>query len=409
MDFEKTVDYIYSLNPESKQPTLKRIKDVLSALGNPQKSFSAIHIAGTNGKGSVTSMISEAVMCAGYKTGKYISPHITDFTERISVNGKPIPKEDFCRISKTVAEKKLPLNFFEFTTAVAFLYFKEQGVEVAVLEAGLGGRLDATNACENKLISVITKIGLDHTEKLGGTKELITAEKCAIANGGRAVISPNQCPEVTAAVKKLLPDAVFTDLSDVKIFKSDIAGNVFSYKGTFYETSLAGEYQVENAVTAIEALKHCGLDIGERNIIKGIKEAFLPARMQILEIAPLTVLDGAHNPDGAASLAPFMKKAAPVTAVIGVMRDKDYDAVLETTLPYAQNVICVKADNYYRALPPEELAETARKYCKNVSVCDNLHDALKTAQSENLPVFIYGSLYLASNILKLEDFNKFDF
>jgi dihydrofolate synthase/folylpolyglutamate synthase len=180
MNYNETLDYIHSLGNFSLPPTLDRIKTVLKKLGNPQKRIKAIHIAGTNGKGSVSAMMASVFKEAGYKTGLFISPYIIEFTERIQINGEYIKKESLCEFAQRVKETGIALTEFEFITALAFLYFAEQKIDILICETGLGGRLDATNSLENKIATVITKIGIDHTAILGDTIEKIAAEKCGI-------------------------------------------------------------------------------------------------------------------------------------------------------------------------------------------------------------------------------------
>ena len=400
MNYSQTLEYIHSLGKFSLPAGLDRIKAVLNVLGNPQNCFKSIHIAGTNGKGSVTVMTASALTAAGYKTGMFVSPFIINFRERIQINGEFISENDLCRISEKVIEAKIKLCEFEFITAVAFLYFAEQNVDVAVVETGLGGRLDATNALENVLVSAITKIGLDHTAVLGDTIEQIATEKCGIIKNGKTVCAPNQDKKALGVIKRYAPDVIIPNMSDVINIYCDASDNTFIYKDIQYETGLSGAFQIENAVTALEILFNCGLTICDAAIKEGLKNAFIPARAEMICKSPIVVLDGAHNPDGAAVLSDIMRRQSDITAIIGVMQDKDYKTVLKQTLPLCKRVICVKAANMPRALEAELLSMEAQKYCDNVEVARSYSHALSLVTKDET-LFVFGSLYLASGIREL--------
>ena len=395
MNYNETLNYIHSCGMFSHKAGLERITEVCKRLGNPQNDFRAIHIAGTNGKGSVNTFIVSALKEAGYRVGAFVSPYITDFCERIQINGEYINRDDLCRLSKKVIDTGVALTEFEFITAVGFLYFSENKTDVAVLETGLGGRFDATNVIAAPLVSVITKIGLDHTAILGDTIEQITREKCGIIKNNTVVTTHNQATTAYDVIKNYAPNVIMPNENDLTNVNISVLGNKFSYKGIDYKTNLGGGYQVENALVAIETLKNCGLEISDNDIKQGLHNAFIPARLEVVSQNPLIVIDGAHNPDGANVLCGVLGEYKNITAVIGVMRDKNYKEVLSKTLPHCENVICV-SPNVPRALPAEELATVARQYCKNVTVCDDLQHALALANGNT--TFIFGSLYLASEI-----------
>ncbi len=402
MKYNETLNYIHSLGSFSHEASLERITAVCEKLGNPQNNFRAIHIAGTNGKGSVCTFVSSALKAAGYKVGTFVSPYITDFCERIQINGEYISREDLCRLSQTVIDTNVDLTEFEFITAVGFLYFSENKIDIAVLETGLGGRFDATNVIKEPLVSVITKIGLDHTAILGDTIEQIAKEKCGIIKGENVVVSHNEPSEALSVIKHHVSSAVIPDVNNLKDIKCSVLGNGFVYDNVRYETALGGKYQIENALIAIETLKNCGLAISEAHIKVGLKNAFIPARLEVVSRSPLIVIDGAHNPDGADALCIALKESESITAIIGVMKDKNYKAVLSKTLPFCENVICVMPD-VPRALSANDLANEAKEYCKNVFVADTLCDAAIMAKEKagGKPIFIFGSLYLASQIRPL--------
>lgn len=402
MTYSDTLNYIHSLGNFGLPAGLDRIKAVLEKLGNPQNRLKAIHIAGTNGKGSVSAMLSGVFKSAGYKTGLFISPYIIDFRERIQINGEYISENDLCLYTERVRETNIKLIEFEFITALAFLYFADKNIDILICETGLGGRLDATNTLDNLVCAVITKIGLDHTAILGDTIEKITAEKCGILRDCPVVTSPNQKSEALKVIKNYTDRLTVPDLDKCETLKSDITGNTFIYKGEKFETSLSGTYQIENALTVIEAVNNSGYNIPYNILYDGIKNTFFPARLEVISKNPLIILDGAHNPDGASVLVAEMKKySGKITAIIGMMKDKNYKEVLSLTLPYCKNAVAVGVENMPRSLSAEELKAAAEEFC-SVSSANNYTEALQIATelAGNDPIFIFGSLYLAADIRK---------
>ncbi len=398
MNYTDTLKYIHSLGNFSKEPTLRRIKTVLEKLGNPQNKFKAIHIAGTNGKGSVSAMLSKAFILQGCKTALFVSPFIIDFCERIQINGEFISKEYLCSYAEKIIDTKIELTEFEFITAVAFLYFAENNCEIAIIETGLGGRLDATNTMDNVIANVITKIGLDHTAILGDTIEQITKEKCGIIKNCPVITTYKQEKSAFSVLEKFNP--IIPDKSKLEIISSDITGNTYIYKGKEYKTSLVGEYQIENSIMVIETLEACGLPY--TIIYKALSETYFPARMEIISKNPLIVLDGAHNPDGAKALSETLRKYN-AAALIGMMKDKDCDEVLKLTLPYCKNAVIVEVEGMPRSITANELKQKAENHCPCV-IAENYDRAIKIISEEDI-VFVFGSLYLASEIReKLKNF-----
>jgi len=402
MKYIETLNYIHSLGAFSHRASLERIIAACQKLGNPQNDFCAIHIAGTNGKGSVSTFVSSALKAAGYRVGTFVSPYIVDFCERIQINGEYISQEDLCRLSQRVIDTKIDLTEFEFITAVGFLYFSENNIDVAVLETGLGGRFDATNVIDSPLVSVITKIGLDHIAVLGDTIEQIAKEKCGIIKGNTVVTTHTQPQAAYDVIKSYSQNVIIPNINDLTNVNISVLGNSFTYKNQNYKTKLGGEYQIENVLVAIETLKNCGLTITDDNIKIGLENSFIPARLEVVSQNPLIVIDGAHNPDGANALCEVLKKSRNITAIIGVMRDKNYKEVLSKTLPFCKNIICVRPEGP-RSLPAEELANEAQKYCNSIFTANTLGDAVTLAKekAKGKPIFIFGSLYLASQIRPL--------
>lgn len=409
MDYSETVEFIHSLGNFSKPAGLERIKILLGKLGSPEKELCALHIAGTNGKGSVSAMLAKIFETAGFKTGLFISPYIIDFRERIQINGEFISEAELVKYADMVMAAGVEVTEFEFITAAAFSYFRDMRCDIVIAETGLGGRLDATNTLENVRAAVITKIGLDHTAVLGDTIEKIAYEKSGIIKSFPAVSSPFQPEAALSVIKKHAKILCIPDLSELETVKSDEYGNTFIYKEREYRTSLIGEYQIENAVTAIEAVKASGFDIPYETVRRALAETYFPARMEIISRKPFVLLDGAHNPDGADALAAYLKKRpAEFTAVIGVMADKNYNEVMARTLPFCKAAVAVTVAGMPRSLSAAELSAAASAYCPAVTA-ENYGDAVKTALelADGGPLAVFGSLYLASGIRDiLKKFNQ---
>lgn len=400
MNYSQTLEFIHSLGNFSRPAGLCRITAAAEALGNPQDNFCSVHIAGTNGKGSVSAMLANVFKAAGYKTGLFISPYIIDFRERIQINGGFISESDLVKYAERVRKIGIDLSEFEFITAAAFSYFSDKKCDMVIAETGLGGRLDATNIL-NSGITVITKIGMDHSAVLGDTVEKIAAEKCGIIKNSPVTVSSYDQPENALRVientanRLLIPDKL-----QLRVISCDESGSTFIYKNKEYCISLAGKHQIENALTAIETAVNSGFEISYETVAKALKETFFPARAEIICEKPLVLLDGAHNPDGAKALAGILAHyAGKVTAVIGMMRDKDSSAVLAATLPFCKAAVAVTVGNMPRSLEAEELAVKARKYCHCVTA-DSYRDAIEKSYSlaAGEPVFVFGSLYLAGGI-----------
>lgn len=404
MNYNETLEYIHSLGMFSHPAGLERITALLHRLGNPQNSFEAVHIAGTNGKGSVAAYTSNIFRAAGLKTGLFISPFIIDFRERIQINGDFIPPDRLCELAERVRSAAVDVTEFEFITAMAFLYFAEEKCDIVVAETGLGGRLDATNTLSRVRVSVITRIGLDHTAILGNTFKKIAAEKCGIIKNDITVSAPHQPRTAAQVIRSSAKRLCIPDLRRLQVLKIGISGNEFIYRGVCYKTALGGEHQIENALTAIEAVRNSGLVNDDGMIRLGLAATRFPARLEKLFNTPLVILDGAHNPDGAVTLERAMREfSGKITGVVGMMKDKNCDGFLKTVLPHCRRVIAVKACDSPRALTADQMAELAVKYCNEVCDAESLEKAIAAAlqSSKNDPVFIFGSLYLASAARKL--------
>ena len=410
MNYGEALNYIHSLGKFSKPAGLDRITLALKRLNDPQNNFKAIHIAGTNGKGSVSAMLAKIFSTAGYKTGLFISPFIIDFRERIQINSEFISEEDLVKYSQRVIDTGVEMTEFEFITAAAFSYFSDKKCDIVIAETGLGGRLDATNTLNNVAAAVITKIGLDHIGILGDTVEKIAAEKCGIIKDCPVTVtSPNQRKSALAVIEGSSKRLVTPDLSQLTVLNCGENGSSIIYMNKEYEISLVGEYQIENALTVIETVKASGYNIPYNTVKTALANTFFPARAEIISENPLVVLDGAHNPDGAAQLAKILKEyEGKAVALIGVMRDKDYKAVLSATLPLCRAAVAVTVENMPRSLDGKTLARTAEEYCP-AQTAENYDEAIRKAAltAGEDPVFVFGSLYLAGGIRqKLIEFYK---
>ena len=402
MNYNEALKYIHSLLVFGSQPGLERITELLNKLGNPQDKLRFIHVAGTNGKGSTCTMLSEVYKEGGYKTGLYTSPYIVDFRERMQIDGQYIPKDALARLTETVKNTGVVVTEFEFITALAFLWFAEEKCDIVILEVGLGGRFDATNVINTPLCSVITKIDLDHTAILGDTVEQITFEKCGIIKNSQTVSYPLQDLKAFDIILQHNKNAIIPDVSKLNIVSTDITGNAFIYKGTEYKTRLIGEHQIYNALTVIETVIAAGLEVKQDAVIKGIQSAAIPARLELISENPIVFLDGAHNPNGADAISAFMKNYyGEVCAVVGMMKDKNCEGFLKQVLRYCKKVVTVTVKENPRSATAEELAAISKKYCSDVETAQDYTSAINLIYEKSAgkaPVFVLGSLYLAGGL-----------
>ena len=393
------------------RPGLERIEGLLAALDNPERGYTLVQVAGTNGKGSAAAMIAAMLKAAGRRTGLYTSPHLVSFRERIRVNGEPIAEDDVVdgieALGTLVA--RLGATMFEATTALALDHFARQGVEVAVLEVGLGGRLDATTVGA-PAVSAITRIDLDHQAILGPTLAAIAGEKAAIIRSGLAV-SAAQAPEAAAVVEARARAAGVPLLVEgrdlgVVVGRRDLEGQWITCTGPGWtlsdlELALLGVYQPSNALVAVAAARALG--VGEAAIRTGLRTVQWPGRFQVFGGDPCVVLDGAHNPAGARALAASVRVFVPdrpLTLVLGVSDDKDARGMLAELAPLARRVIATAASNP-RALAPGALAAHAppRVAVETApSVAEAL--ALAVAPPRHPIICVAGSLFVVGEALR---------
>jgi len=405
LDRLKRLDIRFSLGPISR---------LLERLNKPQNAYGTVLVGGTNGKGSIAAMIASALSHGGFHVGLYTSPHLIDVRERIRIDGEMISREDMNACAEIVKANSLEdLTYFEFLTAIALLYFHVRKVDLAILEVGMGGRLDATNVV-SPLVSVVSNISFDHTEYLGGRLEEITWEKAGIIkNGGVCINAVKQ-----RRLQKLLEVISRRRGSTLYSLGREIAVNAhtdgsFSYRGIGrrYDNlvcSLKGRHQIDNAAVAlgvIEVLAMKGFPISDDAIFRGILDVRWEGRLEVIKYSPTVVLDGAHNTDGASALACALREEFAYKKLIfifGVLRDKDNKAMLEKLLPLGDRLILTRPDTE-RAMPPEELLPVAKQHVRKIEVvidpCEALELALSMADENDL-ICVTGSLYLIGEIKK---------
>jgi dihydrofolate synthase/folylpolyglutamate synthase len=389
---------------------LATIRRILAGLDNPHRRYKTIHIAGTNGKGSVAASLANVLQCSGYRVGLYTSPHLVRFNERIQIDGVPITDEDIVRLYRRV-HRALPggrePTFFEFATAMAFDEFARRRVDWAVIETGMGGRMDATNVITPEL-AIITNISLEHREYLGATIPRIAFEKAGIVKRRRPVVTGIRQASALAALHSAAQGRSSTvyRLGRNFSFRRTGAGR-FTYRGIRHvwpgmATGLQGDYQVENAalvLAACELLLNQIPRVSHESMREGLLTTRWPGRLEIASEKPLVMLDGAHNLDAAKQLARHLRryfKGYDVTLVVGILDDKPYAAMLKLLLPMASRVIATQA-KIGRALPAETIAAAARARVADVKVIKDvgraLAHAVRSAAPESLTL-VAGSLYV---------------
>ncbi len=414
MDFKEALAYLDGSQWFGAEPSLRRIRSLLELLGDPQKELKFIHIAGTNGKGSCAAMLASVLRAAGYRTGLYTSPYLYRFSERMQINGGQIPDEALARCVEQVRDKAEKMDEhpteFELITAVALLWFLRERCEIVVLEAGLGGRFDATNVIDAPECSVIMNIGLDHTKILGGTPELIAAEKAGIIKRGVPCVVYSQGESVLDVFRsrcaELSSPLTVPDFSGIVSEFDSLEGQVFSYKGRQYALGLLGAHQRRNAAVVIETaerLRESGWKIEQDALEHGLYAASWPGRFELCADEPYFIVDGGHNPQCAETVYESLLHYFPRTRrvlLLGVLRDKDAAAIAGILAPAADEFVCTAPDSP-RALAAEELAEILRKYEKKVTVCESVSDAVCAAREHagtDGMVCATGSIYLAGSV-----------
>jgi dihydrofolate synthase/folylpolyglutamate synthase len=430
MDFETSLRYLYSLGHEvlAAKYGLESVSLLLERLGHPERSFKSVIVAGTNGKGSVAAMIDSIARAAGHRCALFTSPHLVRIQERIRVRGLEISEKDFARLASTVraagedlvAERRLaaPPTFFEQIAAIALCYFRDRQARLAVLEVGLGGRLDATNAVD-RIVSVITSIDFDHQNILGNTIEEIAGEKAAIIlPGTRAVIGRQH---IRAASDVLMNRCLETGVLPVfanepsMLDASDFGRMTFDYESSrrnyaHVRSGLRGRHQPDNAAAAIETaelLNESGFHISREAVIKGIRDVSWPGRLELIDDRPAVLLDGAHNAAGARALRAYLDEfwRHPITLVFGAMNDKDIDRMAAALFDSARTIVLTKM-NDSRAADTARLGASALRSSRNVIFAETVRQAVSWARSVTPPdglVCVAGSLRLVGEVKRLLD------
>ncbi len=419
MTYETALEKIHSLLTFGSRPGLDRMRELLRRLGDPQDKLKYIHVAGTNGKGSVCAVLSAVLRRAGYKTGLFISPYITDFRERIQINNRMISRETLARaVSETFpvveqlrAEGTI-ITEFEYVNALEFYIHANENCDIVVLETGMGGLLDCTNVILPPLCSVITTIGLDHTAVLGDTIEKIAEQKCGIIKRGSFAVSSRQDERAMRVIKSTAEELdiplVTSDSVSIQNASLSLEGSTFEANGLKLSLPLAGAHQIENAATALAAVfalrERGAMNIPDSAVIKGCAEAVNPARLELLCKDPVVLLDGAHNPNGIAALKEAIAEFLPgkkITCVMGMLADKDVDSSIALLNGVFERVFTVPVNNP-RAMTPEALAQKFASACADATSFDSAErafdKALELAKAEDGAVIICGSLYLAGEI-----------
>lgn len=418
MTYEQAVQKINSLLRFGIKPGLERIQELLHRLGDPQESLSFIHVAGTNGKGTTCTLLSSVLQQAGYRMGLFTSPYVTEFRERFQINGKMIPQEDlaalFDEILPVVEEMAVEgkvITEFEVITALALVWFSRERCDMVVLEVGLGGRFDATNVIPCPLLAVICSISLDHTAILGDTIQQIAFEKAGIIKqGGTTVAYPQSDPAAASVLKQAAKERknqlYFADPSMVTCRSSSLSGSALEYRGLMLTLPFLGVHQIKNAATvlrAVEVLREKGIQISDQALQNGFEKANIPARMEILSHSPVVLLDGGHNPEGAAALAEVIRKylsGKKIVAIMGMMADKDIHSALSQIAPLCAQIITLQPENP-RSLTSEQLAEIASEFCPQVEAMHDREQAFRKAwdsAGREGAVLICGSFFLAGEM-----------
>lgn len=414
MNYKEARVYLDEVSKYGSVLGLESMRELLHRLGDPQNELKFIHISGTNGKGSVLAYLSTILSGAGYRTGRYISPTLFSYRERIQVDGEYIEKESLaCHVTAIAAAAEdmqkagLPSpTVFEIETALAFLYFKEKRCDIVTLEVGCGGLLDATNVITTTLMEVIASISMDHTDLLGDTLAKIAAQKAGIIKPDTVVVSAQQKSEAAQVIEDTCKEQHCTlqmvDESKISNVHYGAEGQTFSYK-TWENVaiSLAGSYQIKNAALAlegVEALRKLGYALSDQQVREGLLHTAWRGRFTTLRRDPTVIIDGAHNPAAALELKESLERYFPgktLYFVMGMFKDKDYAQVIDLTAPLARHIITVETPGNPRAMPARELAEAVGKVNPSVewadSVAHGVEKALAMAGKEDA-VIVFGSL-----------------
>ncbi len=407
MNYTDAMEYTRRVSKRGSIPGLDNMRALCASLGNPERGLNVIHIAGTNGKGSLGAFVGAALQSAGYDVCRYSSPAVFGYEEILQYNGESMTRDEAAyyiglvkdaadRLEKTGAAKP---TVFEIETAMAFLYCRDKMCDYALIEVGMGGRLDATNVIENPRVSVIMPVSIDHTAFLGNTVEEIAAEKCGIIKQNGTVVSATQTEAVTRVTERVCRE------KNARLIKAgnpeNVRGRVFDYSGMKdVEVSLAGVFQYVNAAAAIEVCRELG--VADADIRRGLKNAVWRGRFETIRDYPRMIIDGAHNAAAAAMLEKTIKselRGKRLNFIIGVLADKDIDEIAAHTAYLADTIYAVEPGNP-RAMSKERLAEILRRYNKNVETAEIDGAVKKCAADKDAVTIAFGSLSYLKEIVK---------
>lgn len=413
MNINECMEYIDSYTKSGGKITdLSRAQGLMDRIGNPEKRLKFVHIAGTNGKGSTLEYIAGALQKAGYKTGKFTSPFILHYNDRIRINDDEIDDESLCQLAETVKEKAENKEYsqFEITMAIAMLWYEREKCDVVVLETGIGGLLDSTNVIPPPLLSVITSISLDHTAILGETAEEIAVHKAGIIKGGSAVVVAEDNPDSVVEIMRKTAEERGAEFVEKADYIPAADGGLFSpliYNGVTVKPAMAGVHQYYNAGTALTAclyLRKKGFDIPDDAIIGSIRTSQVKARTQYIDGEPPVIVDGGHNPSGVGMLSLMLmyltSRNRKIYAVMGMVASKDHVSCVRTIAEHCEKLFAV--DGFApNSVPKEDIAETADFLTETETgtLEECVEKAKALAVENNGIVVVCGSLYLASEYL----------
>lgn len=414
MNYTQARQYLDEISAKGNLLGLDSIKILLSEMGNPQERLKYIHIAGTNGKGSVMSYLGAVLKSAGYKVGRYISPTLFCYEERIQINGTYISQEDVARLVTKIAKARAQIEargeasatIFEVETVMSFLYFVEQQCDVVLLETGMGGREDATNVVNTTILEILSSISMDHMEFLGDTLGQIAWNKAGIIKKGTRVVSDVQKPEAMEVIKQVCQEQQanlhILEKDGITDIRYGLKEQQFNYCGLKNLTiHLAGTCQIRNAALAVDAaliLKELGFGIEENHIREGLETTNWEGRFQIVKEDPMVIIDGAHNPDAAQVLMDAVHQyfdGKKIYYIFGVFSDKEYDKIIKITAPRAEKIFAVETKDNPRALPTEELVKAVQGINPSAVGAYDVKKALKLAMEEASKedvILVFGSL-----------------